>query len=488
MATHFINATFSSAAAATPAFVLPDFDTVFFAPSALGFATGAGSAAVSGGLASKVVLAGQLYSNSAAAISFDDIGCNVVVAASGMAMGAIGIEFFGGSNRLTNDGVVYGDVAGVSRLVLRDSGVGDTIVNHGTLGGGFGAIFYSNIEFRQDTVVNTGTLDGNVRLGAGDDRLDSSTGTLTGLVLGGPGNDTLIGSAYADTLYGEADDDTLQGNAGDDLLVGGAGADVLNGGSGVDTASYMGNRPVRVNLGDTRLNTGDAAGDRYSSIEGLAGSAFDDLLTGNSGANVLNGRGGADRMAGLGGDDIYWVDDVGDVVRDISGGGHDTIYSSVTFNLASTWADTLVLRGVRALDATGTALTETIRGNAGANQIAGRSGNDLLLGGAGADTFRFDAPLSASGNVDRLDDFSTVDDRIALDRSIFTALAAPGALPASMFRIAGGARDTSDRIVYDPGTGRLSYDPDGTGSAAATLFALLDTDLPLTASDFLILA
>jgi len=113
------------------------------------------------------------------------------------------------------------------------------------------------------------------------------------LLVGSSGADTITGTSQSDTILGAGGADTLNGGAGADTLEGGAGADTLNGGGGTDTASYAnapggaGGLGVTVVMLNTALNTGDAAGDTYSSIENIRGSAFDDLLAGN---NVLSLR------------------------------------------------------------------------------------------------------------------------------------------------------------------------------------------------------
>jgi agmatine deiminase len=72
----------------------------------------------------------------------------------------------------------------------------------------------------------------------GDDHLeiDQSTGTITlsTVLNGGAGNDTIIGGAGKDTIYGGDGNDRLLGNANDDVLYGENGNDYLDGGIGVD--------------------------------------------------------------------------------------------------------------------------------------------------------------------------------------------------------------------------------------------------------------
>jgi len=62
-----------------------------------------------------------------------------------------------------------------------------------------------------------------------------------------------------------------------------------------------------------------------------------------------------------------------------------------------------------------------------------------------------------------------------------------GALGPGVFGVGTEATDEDQRIVYDQTTGNLYYDPDGTGGAAAILFAKLDGHPTLTASDFTVI-
>ncbi|MDX0948985.1 protease [Sinorhizobium medicae] len=119
--------------------------------------------------------------------------------------------------------------------------------------------------------------------------------------------ENLTGSRFSDTLTGDKWVNILTGGDGNDVLTGGAGADKLYGGSGWDTASYANaSAGVVANLGSSSGNTGDAAGDVYSSIENLVGSGHADELYGTGGMNSITGGAGDDIIAsGWGNDSIY---------------------------------------------------------------------------------------------------------------------------------------------------------------------------------------
>jgi Ca2+-binding RTX toxin-like protein len=147
---------------------------------------------------------------------------------------------------------------------------------------------------------------------------------------------------------------------------------------------------------------------------------------------------------------------------------------------------TKTFTGTSAADSlTGTSGNDRIDGKSGDDKIWAKNGSDVLIGGAGKDAFTFDTKASSS-NVDVIVDFNVADDTIRLNDSAFTKLKW-GKLSASSFVVGEKALDSSDRIIYNDKTGALSYDADGTGSAAAVKFAVIENLAKLTAADFLVI-
>ncbi|MDB9485315.1 calcium-binding protein, partial [Dolichospermum circinale CS-537/01] len=96
-------------------------------------------------------------------------------------------------------------------------------------------------------------------------------------------------------------------------------------------------------------------------------------LSGGTGNDTLDGGAGKDTLIGGAGDDTYIVDST-DIITESTGGGIDTIQSSVNYSIA-------LLTNVENLTLTGTAANGT--GNAGDNIIIGNDANNNLNGGAG---------------------------------------------------------------------------------------------------------
>jgi hypothetical protein len=142
----------------------------------------------------------------------------------------------------------------------------------------------------------------------------------------------------------------------------------------------------------------------------------------------------------------------------------------------------------------GYAGNDTIKGLGGDDSLYGGLGRDKLTGGCGEDAFVFDTTPDHS--FDTIRDFRHGEDQIRLDHKAFTAFKAQTELPgqtamgelsADMFCIGRAAQDESNRIIYDPTTGKLFYDVDGTGPTAAVRFATLhNKPTDVSATDFYI--
>jgi Ca2+-binding RTX toxin-like protein len=185
--------------------------------------------------------------------------------------------------------------------------------------------------------------------------------------------------------------DQLNGGSQDDLLMGFGGADTFNGAGGTDTVSYeAAPTAVRADLGNSATNTGtDAVGDTYTSIENLTGSQFNDILVGNAQGNVLTGGLGTDTMIGGAGNDTYFVDNAGDAVTENPGEGTDTVNASINYGLTPN-VENLTLSGSADLQGFGNGLANTITGNSGNNLLDGGASADTMAGGAGNDIYFVD--------------------------------------------------------------------------------------------------
>jgi Ca2+-binding RTX toxin-like protein len=407
----------------------------------------------------------------------------------------------------------------------------------------------------------------------------------------------LFGTAAVDTISGLGGNDTLWGRAGNDRLIGGVGADSMRGETGNDKyyvdhggdevtelagggtdivfSSISFNMSIggRVHVEDLTLTgaalngtgnalrnvlTGNASGNTLSGLAGidrllglggndtLLGGTGNDVLLGGVGNDILNGDAGADNMRGEAGSDTYYVDNAGDVVTELAGGGVDTMHSSVSQSTLNAGGklnvENLTLVGT-AVTGTGNALNNTITGNNGVNQLTGLGGNDtvrglagidvlyggtgndrleggsgrdhlfgedgddtlvagpdgaFLTGGTGQDWFVFDQPPpSGIGSPNTILDFIAAEDTIALARTVYSALPL-GALAPGSFRVLTPAElaqgnavlEADDRILHivDPAPSTpgsyVLYDPDGNGAAVFSVITLFIGDATLSAADF----
>jgi Ca2+-binding RTX toxin-like protein len=290
---------------------------------------------------------------------------------------------FGNAGRDRVDGGGGGDQS--------SGGAGDDAVRGGP---GFDYVNY----YLSPTAVQVDLAGGTAR-GEGTDGLE--------------GIESVFGSQHADTITGNDGSnyiqpfggaDTVEGRGALDIVFDGVGPlasgtdgdDSFDGGEGLDAAAYSAS-PASV---DASLTTETATGngtDEIEGMEGLWGSAFDDVLTGDAARNLLLPGGGDDNVDGRGANDAvaFWFA-TGPVTADLSTGsatgeGDDTLVGLEGL-LGSVLFDD-VLRG--------NDQTNLLDGDGGDDRLFGDDGNDWLVGGLGEDQID-----GGPGSFD-LADFST---------------------------------------------------------------------------------
>ncbi|WP_306422108.1 hypothetical protein [Nostoc sp. CHAB 5715] len=146
---------------------------------------------------------------------------------------------------------------------------------------------------------------------------------------------------------------------------------------------------------------------------------------------------------------------------------------------------------------------DTLIGGAGNDTLVGGAGNDVLIGGEGVDRFLYNTDAafnSADVGLDSISGFyggffaaTTQSDKIVLDKATFntiTSVAGIGFSNESDFEITSSAGTSTAKIVYDPVSGQLFYNENGStaGFGSGGLFVTLTGAPILKASDFIIQA
>ena len=306
---------------------------------------------------------------------------------------------------------------------------------------------YSYVITGEGITVDLADPSRNTGFAAGDTyaSIEVLIGSYVNDNLAGDEQDNILRGSYGDdVIWGRGGNDLLEGDVGNDRLIGGAGADVLYGnvdflgyldlvgrllgpigadliqqakdmaagdpefgaGDGFDVASYeTATSGVIASLSNPAINTGDAAGDTYILIEGLAGSAFDDTLIGTAGwgaegHNTLEGGAGNDTLIGLGGDDDY-DGGAGDdtAVLSENRAAYTITYDAATLTFALTAGVSVNhVKGVETLQFADVTLSvaslfaggdndDSLTGTAGQDDLNGGGGNDTLRGLGGDDRF-----------------------------------------------------------------------------------------------------
>jgi Ca2+-binding RTX toxin-like protein len=369
------------------------------------------------------------------------------------------------------------------------------------------------------------------------------------VINGTSANDSLAGGAGHDTLNGLAGNDTLRGLDGDDWLDGGEGIDTLDGGLGNDTYIVTpGDIIVSDPGGIDTVVTGSSWNISSGAIENITmtgtsnvsveGNNFANTIIGNDAPNYINARGGSDTLIGNGGNDTYNMSMGG-----TTSFGHDVIDGGAGFDTVefATNARSGLVAVLMATDATNGSVTggeiggtgrttivsierfiagdfddlvtgsdvanyvdaragnDTVNGIAGNDTIIGGTGNDRLAGGTGVDSMTgglgmdsFVFAEAGTANADRITDFVSASDKVALDDAGFANIGAGGNFAAGdgRFWAAAGAtsgHDSNDRVIYNTSTGSLYYDADGSGAGAAQLIATFNGNPAIAATDITVI-
>ncbi|NTU54236.1 MAG: cadherin-like domain-containing protein [Chlorobiaceae bacterium] len=165
--------------------------------------------------------------------------------------------------------------------------------------------------------------------------------------------------------------------------------------------------PMQVTVEVTNVIQGTIGKDTISgstSDDHLYGYGGNDTLSGFHGNDLLDGGAGADRLEGGAGDDVYLLDNTGDVVVELTGSGTDTVRASVNCTLSAN-VENLTLTGSDAINGKGNVLANVINGNDAANVLNGATGADTISGAGGNDTINGGTGIDVMSGGDGLDLF-----------------------------------------------------------------------------------
>ncbi len=317
----------------------------------------------------------------------------------------------GGTDTLVNInfliGSPFGDkITGSSAMLFEqiEGGLGDDTLDGGVI---------------TDTLNLTNVNRASYQYASAAVTVDLQAGTATG----GAGNDTLLhfnmvlGSNYNDTLLGSSS--TLT-----ELLEGGPGNDTIDGRSGFDIVRYNSSTSaVSVNLAAGTSSDGYGGTDQLLNIEGITGSAYNDLLTGGNLANgsgaidgleVFEGMAGNDTIDGGAGYDRADYHHSPSAVNVTLGGNAQGSASDGWYVTSDGRPGTDILINIEA--ARGSDFNDTLTGSDSGvfESFDGRAGNDLIDGKGGIDRADYQNVIGAvsvdlSKNIASQDGFGTTD-------------------------------------------------------------------------------
>ena len=246
-------------------------------------------------------------------------------------------------------------------------------------------------------------------------------------IKGTEGDDNITSFAGNDTVVSSTGNDTIESGSGNDSVNAGDGTDLIVGGSGPGNDFYDGGKGI-----DTI---------RYTSATAA--------ITVNLAKGSASASAGGD-LASIGTDRLKGIENL------VSGDYSDMLIGSKEAN--------------------------RISGGKGDDTIDGGAGNDTLTGAEGSDVFVF-STKPAANNVDTLD-FEPKIDKLQLSGRIFAKLKTG----ADFLALGVGSDTPTHFLIYNPASGLLSYDADGSGTKAKPVdIAIIGARLDLMPGDVLVI-
>ncbi|WP_442936888.1 beta strand repeat-containing protein [Nostoc sp.] len=348
-------------------------------------------------------------------------------------------------------------------------------------------------------------LFGSKNIGSG------STINLTGT----PGADTLVGTIGNNIINGLAGNDTLTGNGGQDKFVfrPGEGNDTITDFSGigkgsnpsttvianVDTLEFTGAGLTARNLlltpnGNNLEVTFENVANTKVTLQNFLLENLDNLPATSSRPAIGNIL--FDGQTSI--TDSFDVINANSTQTSIFNKNTVTFLNDLNNNIKGFDNSNDVINGQGGNDIiNGLSGNDLLRGGNGNDTLIGGAGNDILVGGAGADSFLYNTNAafnSCAIGVDTISDFNSCQgDKILLDKTTFgaiTSVAGIGFSNKSDFQVTNQAATSTAKIVYDPLSGQLFYNKNGSaaGFGSGGLFATLTGAPTLTASDLVLQA
>lgn len=288
------------------------------------------------------------------------------------------VQVLYGPNLATRAGdTIYGFNANADRAVFHLTGDRPAIFAVWDAGGNdtFDFSGYSQnqlIDLRQAHFSDVGGLTKNVAI---------AVGAAIENGIGGSGNDVLIGNELDNALTGGKGDDQISGAGGNDRLVYTSGLDRLDGGDDtdiVDLSAFGSGVEVDLEAGTARDRASGIALANLMSVEAIADTGFDDVLSGDSGDNRFDLLSGSDSVDGrLGSDTVDF------------GAYRAPVNVALAEGRAKTATGTVVtLAGIENI--VGTEFDDRVAGDARDNRIDGGEGGDVMAGGKGDDVYIVD--------------------------------------------------------------------------------------------------